>query len=370
MSEATYSYIDRDDDFSAAVARWRRCSVVGIDTEFIRTRTFYPIPALYQIATDDELAVVDPLSLTQWSQFKALLEDSAVVKVMHACSEDLEVFARHMEASPKNLFDTQIASGFVSAEFSPSYANLVKRYTGHEIGKHETRSDWLARPLRAEQLRYAVEDVVHLLTVYRTQAAQMERLGRRAWFDEEINDRVGFTLIDPQLCYQNVRKAWQCDARSLGRLQVLCAWRERYARTKDLPRGHVVKDDQLIELVLQVSVDRDVLARLIEPSVARRHGRELLALIEQADALPADALPLRLPAPLNASESRTLKELKAVGAERARSLDIAEELLARRRDLETCLRSVRFDGNLPANFLGWRRALVGETFAAMLSGNA
>lgn len=363
---AAYRYIDRDDDFAAAVARWRRCAVVGIDTEFIRTRTFYPIPALYQIATDDELAVVDPLSLTRWSEFKALLEDAAVVKVMHACSEDLEVFARHMEASPKNLFDTQVASGFVSTEFSPSYANLVKRYTGHEIGKHETRSDWLARPLRAEQLHYAAEDVVHLLTVYRAQEAEMNRLGRRAWFDEEIQDRVGFTLVDPQLCYRNVRKAWQCDARALGRLQLLCEWRERYARAKDLPRGHVVKDEQLIDLVLVASVDRDVLARLLEPSAVRRHGRELLVLIEQADALPADALPLLLPAPLSASESRTLKELKAVGAERARTLQIAEELLARRRDLETCLRSVRSDGNLPTNFLGWRRALIGETFAAML----
>jgi ribonuclease D len=368
LTDAAYKYIDRDDDFAAAVERWRRCAVVGIDTEFIRTRTFFPIAALYQIATDDELVVVDPLRVNRWAEFKSLLEDPSIVKVMHACSEDLEVFAHHIGASPRHLFDTQVASGFLSTEFSPSYANLVKRYAGVEIGKHETRSDWLARPLRDEQLRYAVEDVVHLLPVYRAQVAEMTRLGRLSWFEEEIEHRIGFTLVDPEECYKNVRKAWRCDRRELARLRVLCAWRERYAREKDLPRGHVVKDDQLVELVLQRGVDRDAVLRTIEPSAARRHGKELLELIEQADALPDDALPAPLDAPFSASETRTLKELKVIGAERARSLDMAEELLSRRRDLETCLRSLRAEGRLPQNFRGWRHALVGGLFEAKLTG--
>ncbi len=370
MTEPTYRYIERDDEFAAAVARWRQCAVVGIDTEFIRTRTFFPIAALYQIATDDELAIVDPLRVSQWGGFKSLLEDPSIVKVMHACSEDLEVFAHHIDASPMNLFDTQVASGFLSTEFSPSYADLVKRYTGQQLDKHETRSDWLARPLRDEQLRYAVEDIVHLLPVWRAQTAELDRLGRLSWFEEEIEHRIGFTLVDPDQCFANVRKAWRCNRRELGRLRVLCAWRERYARTKDLPRGHVVKDDQLVDLVQQRVVDKDAIVKTIEPASARRHGKELLALIEQADALPDDALPSLLAAPFTASETRLLKELKAIGAERAGALDMAEELLSRRRDLETCLRSLRSEGRLPENFRGWRRALVGELFEAKLAGAA
>jgi len=367
LTNATYEYIDTDVAFAAAVARWRQCPVVGIDTEFIRTRTFYPIAALYQIATDHELAVVDPLRVTHWDAFKALLEDAEIVKVMHACSEDLEVFAHHIGAVPKRLFDSQIASGFLSAQFSPSYADLVKRYAGVEIGKHETRSDWLARPLRDEQLRYAVEDVVHLLPLYRAQREELTRLGRLPWFEEEIEHRIGFSLVDPDECYRNVRKAWRCDRRELARLQRVCAWRERYAREMDLPRGHVVKDDQLVELVLQRKVDREAVVRTIEPFAARRHGKELLALIEQADALPEDALPGALDAPFSASETRALKELKVLGAERARSLDMAEELLSRRRDLEACLRSLRSEGRLPMNFRGWRHALVGAVFEAKLA---
>lgn len=370
MTDSRYIYIDDDDAFCAAVERWRRCSVVAIDTEFIRTRTFFPIAALYQIATDEERAVVDPLRVTRWASFKALLEDPAVVKVMHACSEDLEVFAHHIDAAPAHLFDTQVASGFLSNSFSPSYADLVKRYAGVEIGKHETRSDWLARPLREEQLHYAVEDIVYLLPVYRAQLAEMTRLGRIEWFEEEIEHRLGFTLIDPDECYQNVRKAWRCARRELARLRLVCAWRERYAREKDLPRGHVVKDDQLVELVLQRGIDRDAVLRTLEPSAARRHGKELLALIEQADALPEDALPAPLAAPFTSSEAKALKELKAIGVERAHELNMAEELLSRRRDLETCLRSVRSEGRLPANFQGWRRALVGEIFEAKLLGAA
>jgi ribonuclease D len=367
LTNATYSYIDRDADFVAAIERWRRRGVVGIDTEFIRTRTFFPIAALYQFATDEERAIVDPLSVTHWAPFKALLEDRAIIKVMHACSEDLEVFARHLGAAPTNLFDTQVAASFLGAEYSPSYAELVRRHTGTELGKHETRSDWLARPLRAEQLRYAIEDVAFLLPIHRAQVEELRRLGRYAWLEEEIAHRIGFTLIEPDQAYLNLRKSWRGDRRGLARLRAMCAWRERYAREKDLPRGHVVKDEQLIELALQRTVDRDTIVRLLEPSAARRHGKELLGLIEQANALPDDALPAAPEPPLTAADSRTLKELKAIGAERARSLAIAEELLSRRRDLEKCLRSVRSDGRLPDNFLGWRRALVGDAFAAKLS---
>ena len=366
MTDSTYHYIDRDADFAAAIERWRRCEVVGIDTEFIRTRTFFPIPALYQVATDGERAIVDPLTVKEWASFKALLEDRAVVKVMHACSEDLEVFARHLDAAPANLFDTQIAASFLGAEFSPSYAELVRRHAGTELGKHETRSDWLARPLRPEQLRYAIEDVAFLLPIYRAQAQALHRLGRWAWVEEEMQHRLGFTPVDPDQAYLNVRRAWRGDRRGLARLRAMCAWRERYARAKDLPRGHVVKDDELVELALLRSVDRDAIVRLLEPSAARRHAKDLLALIEQANALPDEALPAAPEPPLTTAESRTLKELKAIGAERARALDIAEELLSRRRDLERCLRSARSAGRLPDNFQGWRRALIGDAFAAKL----
>ncbi|HET6471793.1 MAG TPA: ribonuclease D [Pseudomonadales bacterium] len=367
MTDSTYHYIDRDADFVPAVERWRRSGVVGIDTEFIRTRTFYPIAALYQVATETERAIVDPLTVTQWGSFKALLEDRGVVKVMHACSEDLEVFARHLDAMPTSLFDTQIAASFLGAEYSPSYAELVRRHTGTELGKHETRSDWLARPLRAEQLRYAIEDVEFLLPIHRAQAAALERLGRTAWCQEEIGQRLGYAPVEPDLAYLNLRISWRGDRRGLARLRAMCAWRERYARDKDLPRGHVVKDQQLVELASQRSVDRETIVRVLEPPAARRHGKELLGLVEQADALPDDALPAALEAPLTTAESRMLKELKAIGAECARGLGIAEELLSRRRDLEKCLRTIRADGRLPDNFLGWRRALVGDAFAAKLS---
>jgi len=215
-------------------------------------------------------------------------------------------------------------------------------------------------------LRYAIEDVAYLLPIHRAQSDLLRRLGRSAWVEEEMSHRLGFTLVDPEQAYMNLRKAWRGDRRAVARLRAMCAWRERYARDKDLPRGHVVKDEQLIELATRRSVDHDTIVRLLDPSAARRHAKELLALIAAADALPDDALPAAPDPPLTAADSRTLKELKAIGAERARALDIAEELLSRRRDLERCLRSVRTAGRLPDNFQGWRRALVGDAFAAKL----
>jgi ribonuclease D len=259
-----------------------------------------------------------------------------------------------------------VAAGFLSSDYSPSYATLVQRFTGDEIAKHETRSDWLARPLRAEQLQYAVADVAYLHKLYDAQCSQLVAMGRWDWFIEEMRNRVGYSAVDPDECYRNVARAWRCDGRALARLQRVCAWRERYAREKDLPRGRVVKDDELVELVCQPHISREVIARTLDPAGARRHGRELTALIAEADALSEAALPEPLPAPLTPADARTMKTLKSVGAGAARALNIAEELLSRRRDLESCLRSVRESGGLPPNFLGWRHALVGEKFAALL----
>jgi ribonuclease D len=141
-------YVDDSGDLDTAVQRWRQHRVIGLDTEFIRTRTFYPIPALYQVATPDATYLVDPLPIDRWDGFADLLCDPDATIVMHACSEDLEVFARHLQIQPAGLFDTQVAEGFLGPDFSLSYAALVARYGGATLAKQATRSDWLAGVVR------------------------------------------------------------------------------------------------------------------------------------------------------------------------------------------------------------------------------
>jgi ribonuclease D len=147
-------------------ATWRSLAFVAVDTEFMRVDTFYPIAGLLQVSEGERAYLIDPLLISDWTPFAELLQDPAVVKVLHACSEDLEVFLRLTGSLPGPLFDTQLAAGYLNLGFSMGYSRLVQAVLNIELPKGETRSDWLQRPLSATQVSYAAEDVLHLAEVY------------------------------------------------------------------------------------------------------------------------------------------------------------------------------------------------------------
>ena len=140
-------------------ASWRNLPFVAVDTEFMRVDTFYPIAGLLQVSEGERAYLIDPLLIDDWAPFAALLQDPAVVKVLHACSEDLEVFLRLTGSLPVALFDPQLAAAYLNLGFSMGYSRLVQAVLNIELPKGETRSDWLQRPLTANQVRYAAESV-------------------------------------------------------------------------------------------------------------------------------------------------------------------------------------------------------------------
>jgi len=354
-----------DDALARAADVWRGQRAIAIDTEFIRTRTFYPIEALYQLATEEAIYLIDPLAIAAWQPFVRMLEDDAIVKVMHACSEDLEVFARHLECAPQPIFDTQIAESFLSVDFTASYAELVRRHCGVALTKHETRSDWLARPLSAEQLRYAAEDVRYLLPIERHQRAELTRMARSEWLASECRDRCRLEPTDPDAYYLEVGGASRCDERALKRLRALCRWRELRAREKDLPRGRVVKDDELLRLAQIDAPTRDDVFAAIVPPAARRYWRELLDVVAAANLDDGVAVPAPQ-RPLGRADQEAVRALRDAAQAHAAALGVAPELLARRRDLEACVRVYRASGALPPRYLGWRYHCVGAEFESLL----
>ncbi len=159
---------------------WRQQPFVALDTEFMRVDTFYPIAGLLQASTGEGAWLIDPLCIDDWTPLAALLDDRGVTKVLHACSEDLEVLLRLTGSLPAPLFDTQLAAAYLNLGFSMGYSRLVQAVLGLELPKGETRSDWLQRPLSETQVSYAAEDVQHLAEVYQ---AQLPRLSaqKTAW---------------------------------------------------------------------------------------------------------------------------------------------------------------------------------------------
>ncbi|MEX6502578.1 ribonuclease D [Pseudomonas zhanjiangensis] len=363
------------DDASLAqhCASWRGLSFVAVDTEFMRVDTFYPIAGLLQVSEGERAYLIDPLLIEDWRPFAALLEDPAVVKVLHACSEDLEVFLRLTGSLPTPLFDSQLAAGYLNLGFSMGYSRLVQAVLDIELPKGETRSDWLQRPLSETQVSYAAEDVLHLAQIY---LALRQRLSaeKNAWVLEDGAELVANLRreVDPDEAYREAKLAWKLSRQQLAVLRALCAWRERQARARNQPRNRIIREHSLWPLARTQPDNLVALARIedMHPKTVRQDGETLLQLIKDAAALPPSDWPEALPEPLPVEASALLKKLRAIGQREAERLDIAPELMLRKKTLEALLKTGYPDGpyQLPDALRGWRRELMGQALLDCLAG--
>jgi ribonuclease D len=361
-AEVSVEWVTSDGALADAAAQWRR--VIGLDTEFQRTDTFFPLPGLYQVSSGDEVYFLDPLAITDFGPLLELLEDRRVTKIVHSCSEDLELLRHHFGAVPVGLFDTQLANAFLTPDYSVSFTRLVSERLGVDLEQHETRSNWLARPLTPEQVQYAWEDVHFLPPLYEALSSQLQAAGRMAWFRDEMDRRGRFQLNDPDTYYLSVKKGWRLPGPARARLQQLTAWRERQAMAEDRPRNRIVRDEHLLELALKEEIDDRDISGLMPPGVVRRYLDALLSAhqdgVNQQDHPPPAELPL------GASDLTVVRELREVARACAERLGLAPELLARKREVEACLRHHEETGELSEAYRGWREPLVGEAFRTIL----
>ena len=332
-----------------------------MDTEFVRERTWFPRPALLQVSAGDEVWLVDPLRVADWAPFARLLEDPSVVKVLHAVSEDLEVFELLTGASPRNLFDTQLAGAFAGHGYSLGYRGLVEALLEVSLDKGETRSDWLRRPLSPAQLRYAALDVTYLLPMHGRLSGQLDALGRSAWMNEELDYQRRAKAADkrPEAAYLRIRNRDQLRPADHAVLRALCAWRESEAMARDLPRRHLMTDDILMQLAAAESVDAKALDNMqgLGRRTAARYADAIRACVEKARRQGPEAVDS--PVDLR-PHAGTIKRLKRIVRQEAEILDMPPELLANRRALESLLVSVLDTGEAPVEFQGWRSEVITE----------
>jgi ribonuclease D len=357
-------------------ATWRRLPFVAVDTEFMRVDTFYPIAGLLQVSEGERAYLIDPLLISDWTPFAELLQDTAVIKVLHACSEDLEVFLRLTGSLPTPLFDTQLAAGYLNLGFSMGYSRLVQAVLNIELPKGETRSDWLQRPLSATQVSYAAEDVLHLAEVYAQLKAQFSA-EKYAWVLEDGAELVSNLRreTDPQQAYREAKLAWKLSRQQLAVLQALCAWREEQARARNQPRNRIIREHSLWPLARTQPENLVALARIedMHPKTVRQDGEFILQLIliKQAAATPAADWPEALPEPLPLDAATLLKKLRAIGQREGERLNIAPELMLRKKTLEALLKTGYPHGpyQLPESLRGWRRELMGQALLDCLAAN-
>ena len=345
-------------------ARLAAESRIGLDTEFLRERTYRAQLCLVQLSGSDSAACVDPLGLPDLAALAAVLSAPGVTKVMHASRQDLEVLLP-VAGLTRPVFDTQIAAGLMGLPAQIGYAELVRRLLGTDLPKAHTRTDWSRRPLSPEQIEYALDDVRYLLPLAQLLQEELERLGRLDWLTEELaglGDARQLT-IEPEEAWRRLRGLRDLDPARARLARALAAWRERSAIEHDRPRGWILEDAVLREIVMQVPRTLESLAQLTDMPVGlvKRRGAELLACVEAAEiSEPPPPLPGRArPDPAKAA---LVKKLSTVSQAIATELNLVPEVLATRRDLEELADGGR-DGAL---LNGWRRAILGERLLAAL----
>lgn len=346
-----------------------RCAYITVDTEFIRDKTYFPKLCLIQIAGGDMAAVIDPLSedINLEPVFK-LLQSEKTVKVFHACRQDIEIFFLLSGKIPKNVFDTQIAASMCGYGESVSYETLVNKIIGQELDKSSRFTDWAVRPLSERQLSYALSDVTYLQKIYEYLRLQVEDMGRSDWVKEEHDQ-----IYDSDIYQINPDEAWKrlrygtMRPKNIAVLKELAKWREIEARSKNVPRGRIMKDESLVELALTLPRKPSELTRMRSVDKNMPHGKfdAVFSCIEKALSLPQSEWPQqgrsRKPSENIVSMVAILQLLLKVKSD---VCGIAAPIIAAREDLETLAL-----GKADTQVLnGWRYDVFGREAQLLIEG--
>ncbi|QLE85781.1 ribonuclease D [Shewanella sp. Scap07] len=366
----TFDYIEDDASLAKLVEQYQSAKLLVLDTEFVRTRTYYARLGLIQVYDGQTLALIDPVAVTDLSDFWALLADKNRLTVLHSCSEDLEVIARYGQCQPAQLFDSQIAASLCGMGHGLGYAKLVEQCLQVSLDKGESRTDWIKRPLTQAQLNYAANDVYYLYNLLPQLQQKLAQMNRTEWLLEESERMTQgrLSLPDPESAYLKVKNAFQLSPRQLAYLKVLASWRLERALEKDLALGFVLKDHAMIGLAKKQPKQASDIYKMVEltEQEKRINAKAIIAVMAKADLdnppKPIDVIALK---PGYKSAFKALKNCLVALAEQH---EVAIELLGSKRHIHEYLQW-RWQGqaaqNMPLLLTGWRAAIVADALAGI-----
>lgn len=363
-------YIANQESLEAFVERARSSSVLAIDTEFLREKTYYAKLCLLQLATDDEAVIVDPFEVDDLGVLEPLLADEGIVKLFHAGGQDLEIILREVGVIPRPVFDTQVAAALLGYTQQIGYAALVHAECGVSLKKIDSFTDWSRRPLSDSQREYAADDVVYLPRLYASMRAALEEKGRLSWLDrdfEELCDPARYAPRERER-FRRLKRASQLSRRQLSAAREFAAWREAEAQRRDVPRKWIVTDEQVVEACKREArtIDELFMVRGMRERLCTKDARTVVALMAKG----LDARKTLGPTSTRARRAsgtwtRSWTSCVPSCGWRAKENDVAFQTLASHDDLARLARGHNDDVDL---LRGWRRALVGEELLDLLEG--
>ena len=360
--------------FAELLPSWATANTIALDTEFMRVNTFNPQSALTQLNINNAIYLVDPVALDT-SDIGPIFANPRSLKILHACSEDIEVFFyQYSQNKMTNIFDTQVGLAFLGYGLQIGYQRALKEFLNVDISKAETRSDWLARPLSADQLRYAASDVEHLPKLYEFVVGQLIERNLLAYCQEDcqLMLKEGAPVPPMLTIYQQFSNAWQFNRRQLSLLKMLAMWREGSARLHDIPRTFVLKNHTLLAIVQEAPQTLAKLSRIedLHPRTYQKHGQMILQIIKQANDKPDEQCPPLLPLPLPKQAKVLFDELRIIADRVAKQHQIPADVLLRKRWLDNLVLGYIDHGEaaeLPLALQGWRYDLLTQPLLTALA---
>lgn len=369
-----YQIITQSEQLDAVCLSAREADVVMLDTEFVRTRTYYPQLGLIQLYDGETLSLIDPTVIEDMTSFVALLKDTSVLKVLHACGEDLEVFHNSFGCLPYPMVDTQIMAAFLGHGLSTGFAALVNEYLNVELDKSESRTDWLARPLSDKQLDYAAADVYYLQPLYEQ---LFEKITQAGWWEaaQQESDLIAskrVRTVNPDSAYLDVKGAWQLKPRELAILKPLATWRLKEALRRDLALNFVFKENDLLTVArLGIQNRHQMEQEGMDYRSVQRHSARIISIVKAAQKTPADDYPEKIERLMDLpGYKQKFKVLKDEVKRASQSSGLATEFLASKKQLNQLLSWVwkkdRDPAKLPDVMQSWRLELFGEKLNQLL----
>ncbi len=369
-----FEFIDSADALENLVSRLATKSCIAFDTEFVSEDRYRPQLCLVQVAAEEIVAVIDPLADLDTRPFWELLAEPGRTILAHAAREEIRFCYCYTGKPIANLFDTQLAAGFVGMEFPASLSNLVQRMLGKALPKGETRTNWRTRPLSEAQLVYAAHDVTDLEAMYAKLASQIERAKRRSWLDEES------VLVQARVIEAENTESWRrvsgasgLSVRQLEIVRQLWRWRDRRAQKLDIPSRRVLRDDLIVELAKRQASDvKHVRAiRGMEQRQFADHYGDIAQAIQMALDIPEQDLPRRSRGSRDVVSPMLSQFLTTSIACVCRQHKMAPMIVGNTDDVRELI-GYELDrqgsDDIPSLLQGWRGEIVGAPFRDLLAG--
>ncbi|MBT3697244.1 MAG: hypothetical protein HOG46_02150 [Gammaproteobacteria bacterium] len=329
-------------------------SVIGLDTEFIRESTYYPILALLQLSDENHTYCIDILALEDKEPIINLLKDKNIIKIIHSSKQDLEVLNNYYDCYPENIFDTQLADNFLNPQISISYSNLVKKHFNVFLKEGSWRTDWLKRPISNDKLEYAGNDVKYLIKLHEILKSELTKLERYDWFLEEqdLELKKSNVVTEPAMAWEKVNLPSKITETQINHLKILSKWREEKAIQNDMPKRWIFSDSELIKITLA----RSNKIMSILDNLKHQPNEEDISYILSVLELKYDEAPVEFKnfdaSMYNKRVNMCHQTLEVVCDE----YKVASSLIANKRDIDLFAR-----GRKDIRFLqGWRFKIFGK----------